>query len=62
MTAALALPLPARHHSLELRRARWIRAQRLSPSEAADLPADFDPGPEFDGLEAANAPEGPSHG
>ncbi len=46
--AARALELPARHYRLELRRACWIRAQRLSPIEAADLPASFDPGPEFD--------------
>ena len=49
MSEAAHLPeLPNRNQRLELRRARWIRAQRLSPAEAVDLPPSFDPGPEFD--------------
>lgn len=30
------------------RRLNWIRLQRLSQLEAAELPEGFDPGPEFD--------------
>lgn len=30
------------------RRDRFIREQRLSPAEAAFLPANFNPGPEYD--------------
>lgn len=32
----------------QARRLNFIKANRLSPSEAGDLPVGFDPGPEFD--------------
>jgi len=51
MSEADRLPeLPERHSRLELRRARWFRAHRLSPAEIVEIPASFDPGPEFDPL------------
>lgn len=47
-----APPLPA-PSPLDARRLNWIRLQRLSPAEVAELPEDFDPGPEFDPQETA---------
>ncbi len=32
----------------ERRRLNFIRAERLSPSEAQDIPGDFDPGLEYE--------------
>lgn len=32
----------------QMRRLNFIKANRLSPIEANDIPTSFDPGPEFD--------------
>lgn len=37
------------------RRLEFIRAERLSASEAADLPGDFDPGLEYEPATAAHS-------
>ncbi|MEN1941050.1 hypothetical protein WCE39_08150 [Luteimonas sp. MJ174] len=40
----------------EIRRQRWIRAQRLGRDEIADLPPHFDPGADYDVAPANEEP------
>lgn len=39
---------PEADDALQARRLNFIKTHRLSHSETAELPAGFDPGPEFD--------------
>ncbi|HEY4529344.1 MAG TPA: hypothetical protein VIG97_03295 [Luteimonas sp.] len=48
MQAAQTQPKERPLSRLEVRRQRWIRAQRLGRDEIADLPPHFDPGADYD--------------
>lgn len=47
--AGVALPMTDPGELMrQIRRRNFARAQRLSPSEVAEMPVDYDPGPEYD--------------
>lgn len=58
MDAACLEPEVRPPSRFEIRRQRWIRAQRLGRDEIADLPPHFDPGADYD-VAPANECEDP---